>query len=439
MAVILGKHVSVQMFALWAVEAALSFAIIYALLSAEAVSGVPQAHAIDGALALALTVSGTALAIGLYRPETLHRTRRLLLDTGVAGIIAFPAVLLVGHLLDLNAGGLLGPDTLWPFKLLTAWIGLLFATRLALRAAVRMHIVTRRVLVLEPDGGQATAAALRQQRNGLLELAGTASALPSLTRLRRARVSEVVLGGSTALSPAETAQLKGIGIGVRSAAWFWERRLRRVDIDQVPADWFEAASAPRRSQHVLRAFDIMASLGLLVLTLPLMLLTALLIRLDSPGPILYRQERVGLHGQSFTLLKFRSMRADAEAHGPAWAQTKDPRITRVGQIIRKTRIDELPQLLNVLHGEMSFVGPRPERPHFVEQLAAAIPHYDERSLVKPGVTGWAQVNYPYGASVEDARMKLSYDLYYVRNRSLLLDFLILVATVRVILFQEGAR
>ena len=436
---ILGKHVSLQMFALWAVEAALSFALIYALLGAEAASGVPQVHAADNALVLALTVSGTALAIGLYRPEVLHRTRRLLLDTGLAGVIAFPAVLLVSHLLGLSAGTMLDQDTLWPLKLLTAWIGLLFATRLALRAAVRLHLVTRRVLVLDPDGGQTTAIALRKQRDGLLELAGTASALPSFARLRRARVNEIVLGNGVMLSEADTALLEDAGIGVRSATWFWERRLRRVDVDQIPSEWFETISRPSRGHAAVRVFDVLVSLGLLVLTLPLMLLTALLIRLDSAGPVLYRQERVGLGGASFTLLKFRSMRADAETRGPTWAQAKDPRVTRVGQFIRKVRIDELPQLLNVLRGEMSFVGPRPERSHFVEQLAAAIPHYRKRSLVKPGVTGWAQVNYPYGASIEDARMKLSYDLYYVRNRSLLLDILILVATVRVILFQEGAR
>ena len=373
------------------------------------------------------------------RLRRLAGSKPLQWGTGVAGLIAFPAVLFVGHLLDLSAGGLFGYDTLWPLKLLTAWIGLLFATRLALRGAVRLHLLTRRVLVLDPDGGQTTTRALRLQRDGLLELAGTASALPSLARLRRARVREVVLGHGVALAPSEAAQLDEAGIGVRSAAWFWERRLRRVDIDQIPADWFEAVARSRRSQPLLRAFDVLVSLGLLGLTLPLMLLVALLIRLDSPGAVLYRQEREGLGGKPFTLLKFRSMRADAESRGPAWAQAKDPRVTRIGQFIRKTRIDELPQLLNVLRGEMSFVGPRPERPHFVEQLAAVIPHYHERSLVKPGVTGWAQVNYPYGASIEDARMKLSYDLYYVRNRSLLLDILILVATVRVILFQEGAR
>ena len=155
--------------------------------------------------------------------------------------------------------------------------------------------------------------------------------------------------------------------------------------------------------------------------------------------MLYRQERVGLHGRAFTLLKFRSMQIDAEARGPAWAAQGDPRVTRVGAFIRRMRIDELPQLINVLKGEMGFVGPRPERPHFVDQLAEVIPFYRDRACVKPGITGWAQVNYPYGASIEDARQKLSYDLYYVKHRNLFLDLLILFATVRVILFQEGAR
>lgn len=181
-------------------------------------------------------------------------------------------------------------------------------------------------------------------------------------------------------------------------------------------------------------------MSLLVLTLPVMLVAALMVRLDSPGPVFYRQQRAGLNGRPFMLIKFRSMVVDAEACGTArWAQRRDTRITRVGAVIRPLRIDELPQLLNVLRGEMSLIGPRPERPVFVEQLAEVIPHYLERSVVKPGITGWAQVNFPYGASVEDAREKLAYDLYYVKNRGLVLDVLILLSTVRVVLFREGAR
>ena len=190
---------------------------------------------------------------------------------------------------------------------------------------------------------------------------------------------------------------------------------------------------------VRRGRDIAGSLLLLVLTLPLLVLVVWLIKLDTPGPVLYRQDRVGLHGRMFTLWKFRSMRIDAEAGGPCWAAERDPRITRVGAVIRACRIDELPQLVNVLRGEMSLVGPRPERPHFTAQLARVIPRYDERISVPPGITGWAQVSYPYGASVEDARAKLDYDLYYLANRSLLFDLRILAATVRVVLFRVGAR
>ena len=184
-----------------------------------------------------------------------------------------------------------------------------------------------------------------------------------------------------------------------------------------------------------RTLDVIGSLLLLVFTLPLLLLVAFLIKVDLRGPVLYRQSRVGQHGRVFTMLKFRSMRADAEAAGPCWATNSDPRMTRIGAFIRATRLDEIPQLLNVLRGEMSLVGPRPERPHFVQQLAAIIPRYNERTHVLPGITGWAQINYPYGASVEDARAKLEFDLFYIDNRTLLLDLRILLGTIPVVLFR----
>jgi exopolysaccharide biosynthesis polyprenyl glycosylphosphotransferase len=191
---------------------------------------------------------------------------------------------------------------------------------------------------------------------------------------------------------------------------------------------------------VHRGFDVIVSAAFLLATTPVLIGTALAVKLESAGPILYRQERIGLRGRSFMVLKFRSMRVDAELNGaPQWAAKRDPRITRIGAFIRKFRIDELPQLFNVLRGEMSFIGPRPERPFFVEQLSASIPFYKERHAVRPGISGWAQINYPYGASIEDARQKLSYDLYYVKNRSIFLDLLILVQTVKVIVFPEGAR
>ena len=216
----------------------------------------------------------------------------------------------------------------------------------------------------------------------------------------------------------------------------------QVALEALAPGWQHGPDATRAgtaAQAVRRGLDVVLSLAGLALTLPLLLLVAMLVKLDSPGPALYRQERVGLHGRTFVLLKFRSMRVDAEAAGPCWAAERDPRVTRLGRLLRLTRIDELPQLLNVLAGSMSLVGPRPERPHFVGPLTQAIPHFADRLLVKPGVTGWAQVNHPYGASVEDAREKLAYDLYYVRHRSLALDLMILLATVRVVLCQTGAR
>jgi exopolysaccharide biosynthesis polyprenyl glycosylphosphotransferase len=196
---------------------------------------------------------------------------------------------------------------------------------------------------------------------------------------------------------------------------------------------------PAPDDAIRRGRDVAISLLLLLLTLPIVLVVACLIKLESPGPVFYRQQRTGLHGRGFTLWKFRSMRMDAEASGACWASQRDPRVTRIGAFMRAHRIDELPQLANVLRGEMSLIGPRPERPIFVKQLVQAMPDFAARAQVLPGVTGWAQVNYPYGASVEDARIKLDYDLFYIRNRSLLLDLRILLRTVGVVLLRTGSR
>lgn len=217
--------------------------------------------------------------------------------------------------------------------------------------------------------------------------------------------------------------------------------LRNEVLQQAPA---RASTTDREdigaNPTAHRMLDVVGALALLLVTLPLLLLVAIAIKLESRGPVLYRQERVGHGGRSFPLLKFRSMRADAEADGIArWAAERDPRVTRVGRVIRLTRIDEIPQVINVLRGEMALVGPRPERTVFVEELRREIPSYDERHKVLPGITGWAQVNIPYGASIEDARAKLAYDLDYARRRNLRFDLAILAATVRVVLFRTGAR
>jgi exopolysaccharide biosynthesis polyprenyl glycosylphosphotransferase len=187
-----------------------------------------------------------------------------------------------------------------------------------------------------------------------------------------------------------------------------------------------------------RSADVaLSSLGLL-LTWPMMVATAIAVRLDSAGPILFKQERVGCDGVPFTVFKFRSMRADAEAKtGAVWASENDPRITRSGRFIRKTRLDELPQLINILVGDMSLVGPRPERPVFVQDLSQKIPYYSQRHIVKPGLTGWAQINYPYGNTVEDALQKLQYDLFYIKNQSLLFDLSILFNTIKTVVLRKG--
>lgn len=231
---------------------------------------------------------------------------------------------------------------------------------------------------------------------------------------------------------------------VQSATEFVSERVGRLPLRLLGAAGIAALQRSSKvgsiERFVKRCFDVFSSSLLLVLQIPVMLLAMIAIRLDSRGPLLYRQERVGLGGRTFHALKFRSMQNDAEMDGVArWATKNDPRITRVGAFLRKTRIDELPQLFSVLRGDMSMVGPRPERPYFAEQMRQHIPGYDLRNLVKPGVTGWSQVMYSYGASVEDARIKHEYDLYYIRNRSLFLDISILLRTVEVVLFSEGSR
>jgi sugar transferase (PEP-CTERM system associated) len=233
------------------------------------------------------------------------------------------------------------------------------------------------------------------------------------------------------------------GMAIEQAMDTYERLAGRVWVEGLRPEWIVYGRGFRRPtayRAAKRALDLAAAVTLLVLTAPLLLLIALLIKIESPGPALFAQERVGHHGRTFTLYKFRSMRRDAESSsGPVWAGENDARITPLGRVLRKCRLDELPQIWNVLRGEMSFVGPRPERPYFVDLLRQQIPFYDLRHYVPPGITGWAQVSYPYGASVEDAYQKLQYDLYYGKHMSLRFDVEVLVKTVSVVLMGRGAR
>ena len=278
-------------------------------------------------------------------------------------------------------------------------------------------------------------------------LVGDMHQLEDLVRTLQIRCL-VIAGDGVHLTPEQGSlltRMKFNGVHVVEAGHFFSHVSGMVAIESLSDSWlwfadgFELVRA-RMARRVKRLCDLLfATVGLL-LSWPLGILAAVTIKLDSPGPIFYRQERVGFLEAPFQLIKFRSMRADAESDGIAqWAAIGDQRVTRVGHWLRKLRIDEIPQMINVLKGEMSFIGPRPERPTFVEQLRFTIPFYHLRHYVRPGITGWAQVNYPYGASVEDATRKLELDLYYIMNASLLLDFRILVRTIRIVLFQKGSR
>jgi sugar transferase (PEP-CTERM system associated) len=270
-------------------------------------------------------------------------------------------------------------------------------------------------------------------------------ALPELAA--RLQISEIVLAvrdrRSGGLPVQELLRCKLRGIRVLELSSFFERENGHLQIDSMNASWMILAEGFHQGivrDTIKRLFDLVVSAAMLVVTLPIMALAALLIKLESPGPVLYRQERVGQGGNNFTILKFRSMGVDAEKDGkPRWAGQNDSRVTLTGRVIRRTRIDELPQIFNVFFGDMSFVGPRPERPYFVQDLTQKIPYYGVRHTVKPGITGWAQVRYAYGATDEDAMHKLQYDLYYVKNHSLFLDLMILFQTAQVVLWGKGVR
>ena len=269
----------------------------------------------------------------------------------------------------------------------------------------------------------------------------------ALVRLAlRHRIEEIVVAMDDRRSgfpAAELLECRLRGIRVTELAAFLERESGRVSVDLIQPSALIFSSGFRCDFLRLaskRVFDIAASLWILAVTLPVALLAALAIFLEDRGPVFYRQVRVGENGRRFTLLKFRSMRVDAEQGGAAmWAAPGDPRVTRVGAIIRRLRIDEIPQAWNVLTGDMSFVGPRPERPEFVEHLTSAIPFYPQRHFVKPGITGWAQVRHSYGASAKDAQDKLEYDLYYMKHHSFAFDLMVLLQTVEIVLFRIGAR
>ncbi len=359
------------------------------------------------------------------------------------------------------------PDVTFPpqtvaYALVMALLGTAL-TRLAYLAFVNQESRRRQILVLGTGRRARTLNALAAGsivRPGFhivgfvplsdKEDTGEARPLVSPQRLaevaRREHVSEIVVGSRDrrrVLPMEDLLECKLAGVQVVDITTFFERESGRIELESLNTSWLVFADGFRQGlgrKTIKRIFDVSASVLLLAFAIPVMVLTALAIWIEDRGPILYRQDRVGQDGKVFSLLKFRSMGIHAEPDGtPRWASDKDSRVTRIGRIIRKLRIDELPQAINVLRGDMSFVGPRPERPFFVADLKQNIPFYDHRHTLKPGITGWAQVRYPYGASMEDAREKLKYDLYYVKNNSLFLDFIILFQTVQVVIFRQGSR
>ncbi|MDG2143996.1 MAG: TIGR03013 family PEP-CTERM/XrtA system glycosyltransferase [Planctomycetota bacterium] len=270
----------------------------------------------------------------------------------------------------------------------------------------------------------------------------TKETLPEIVARLNADSIAVALSDSRGTLPVrELLAIRLAGVIIEESQALFERVTGKIPIGAMRPSYliFNRGFSTNPTADIgKRILDIVLALAVFAVSWPAMLLTALFVRLDSPGPVLFRQERCGHHGRPFTLLKFRSMRADAEASsGPVWAQSDDPRITPFGKFIRKTRLDELPQVFNILLGDMSMVGPRPERPHFVDSLAQEIPYFNQRHIVKPGLTGWAQINYPYGNTVEDSKHKLQYDLFYIKHQSLLLDLSILFSTIKTVVLRKG--
>jgi sugar transferase (PEP-CTERM system associated) len=406
---------------------------------------------------ISLTTMLAMVAVGVFGPDSLRSMRFAAARLLVAVSLSVLALAFIDFVLPGN--------TYWRSTLLYGMgfsIVALMVNRLIINGLLGAAAFRRRVLVLGAGkrAGRLEELAKRPESGfvvvGFVAMGATGPLIPGAVprssiddlsaHVASLGATEVVLAleeRRNALPLKDLLRIKTLGVHVNDFSSFLERETGRVDLDTLNPSWLifsDGFSSGRAiSGTIKRLFDVTASLLLMLLSLPVIVLFALIVKLDSPGPAFFRQKRVGLYGQPFELIKLRSMRTDAEKNGAQWAQKSDPRVTRVGAMIRKLRIDELPQVWTVLKGDMSFVGPRPEVPKFVDDLEEKLPYYAERHMVKPGITGWAQINYPYGASIEDARHKLEYDLYYAKNYTPFLDLLILLQTLRVVLWPEGAR
>ena len=405
----------------------------------------------------ALTVVGLA-AMGLYQPH--HR--RLSREAIVARIAAAVAVAALAEtVLFFVLPTLARGRGVWGLSLLFAFV-LIVIGRALLARFLSEDTFRRRILVYGAGNMAASLLTLRRRTDQRgFKIIAFVPALGDRYVIEDGRVQRSV-GDFVAFVASneideivvamddkrrgfpirELLQCKVTGVDVIDILGFLERESGKVDVERLNPSWmiFAEGFTRRASRQIAaRCLDLVGGLTLLALSWPIMLVVAVAILIEDGTPILYRQTRVGLLGRPFELLKFRSMRKHAEANGAQWAQKGDPRVTKTGSLIRKLRFDELPQIFNIIRGQMSLVGPRPERPEFVEGLAQKIPYYLERHFVKPGLTGWAQLQYPYGASEKDALEKLRYDLFYVKNQSLLLDIMILLQTAEVVIWQKGSR
>jgi sugar transferase (PEP-CTERM system associated) len=461
-----GQYVQVSIAALTAIEAVIFYGSLVLAYWVRFQTLAPQPW-LGGSISLWLCAGVfslinliSLLALGLYSSRQRARAAgllvRLVAALAAAGVVMTSVFSLIPHLW--LGRGVLGLSVLF------ALVGTGFSRGVFVRI-VDEDLFKRRVLVYGIGQRTSAISSLRRRSDrrgfeivGYLQPDGESVAVPAdrildasggiLELCNRFDVQEIVVAmedrrrGFPILGLLEC---RLAGMEVTELLTFLERETGRVRIDVMNPSWMIFGEGFRRDPLRLfssRALDLVASGLLVALSLPVMLFTMLAIKLEDGwrAPIFYGQARVGLGGQTFTVLKFRSMRTDAERDGQAqWAQKSDPRVTRVGNVIRKLRIDELPQIFNVLTGQMSFVGPRPERPQFVAELAQKIPYYVQRHCVKPGITGWAQLCYPYGSSEQDALEKLQYDLYYIKNNTLLFDLAILVQTAEVVFMGKGAR
>jgi len=460
---ILGHHVHISILALWIAEAAICLAAPYLAVQLRFLEGEERPAFTEfqaGSIVFAVAMLTSMTAMGLYASQQRAQTAGVALRLIGAAVVSVLVLAVAVYLIpQISFGrGVLG------LTLVIAVAGC-FGVRMIFMHTLNEDTLKRRILVYGAGKRAEAFTQLRRRtdRRGFIvcgfvaagedeylvprdQLVEHNGSLYDLIRSRGATEVVVAIDDRRRQFPVDdllNCRLRGIN--VIDIVSFLERETGKVRIDMLSPSWIIFSGGFHRDpirEGAERVFDVFAAIVLLALTWPIAVLAWLAIKLEDgwSAPAFYIQERVGLEGKLFNLRKFRSMRIDAEKGGQAkWASKDDPRVTRVGKFMRKTRIDELPQLLNVLSGDMCFVGPRPERPQFVDQLTERIPYYRERHWVKPGLTGWAQLCYPYGASERDAKEKLQYDLYYVKHRSLVFDLFILLGTAEVILWGRGAR